>query len=392
LLSGFSYSGGGTNGTTVKVDSTGDPFDAPERIFGSVLMGVGGDDTIIGSDGSDLLFGGVGNDTITTGDPGEDGDIVFGSDGDDTIILNVSGTLTGSINGGASDGVDDGVNDALQVGIFGGSSTPTYNLQQVIIQNIEVLNIEEDALTINAPGTFYSGLTSIVVNNEVQGVVIEATGGLNLSGVSLSLGTNSTVTTLTMDESLSNGGVLLDFTDTGGRTLNGTSGQDTITGFRGADVINLGSSDNASDIVRYTALNEGAADLTIANADDINQFDGLNDLIQIINSGIFLVGVGNIAVNSGSVNMASGNGVFYINDATAASLSTIADVAGAIGSLTNSTSADKAVFVVQQTSGGPATGVYAFTDSNGDATVDAAELDLLAVVDANLTELNVSVL
>ncbi len=390
-LSNFTYTGGGSDGTTVKVDNTGpDFFDAPNRIFGSVIMGAGGNDTIIGSNASDILFGGEGDDIITTGSGGDDGDIVFGSDGNDTVILNVSGMLFGSFNGGAADGVDTGANDVLQVGNFGGSSNPTYNLQNTVIQKFEILNIQEDGLTINAPLTFYSNFSSIVVANEVQGVVLQGSGGLELSGVTLILGTNSTITTLTIDTAFSTGGNLVDFTDAGGRTLNGTSGQDIITGFRGADVINLGASDGASDIVRYTALNEGAANLTIANADDINQF-GANDLIQFINSGINLAGLGSIAVNSGTVNMASGNGVLYINNATATSLSTIGDVAGAIGSLTNSSVGDKAIFVVRADSG-PSTGVYAFTDGNGDTTVDAVELSLLAVVDANLTELNVSIL
>jgi len=393
-LSSFTYTGGGTNGTTVKVDATGpDFFDATDRIFGSVIMGAGGDDTITGGNASDILYGGIGNDTIATGSGGDDGDIVFGSDGNDKVILNVTGTdassLTGSFNGGAADGVDDGTADILQLG--SASSGNTFNLQQTVIQNFEQLTIQEASTTVNAPGTFYSAFTSVVIAAGASGVVLEGTGGIDLSGASLTLtdGT-SAVTTLTMDASLSTGGVLSDFNDTGGRTLNGTSGQDTITGFQGADTINLGASDNASDIVQYRALNEGATDLTAANADTINQFDSANDLIQIVNGAISLAGTGNIAANSGTVNLGSGNGVYYIDNSTAADLSVLANVVGAIGAITGNTSGDKAIFAVR--SGGTTSGIYAFTDGNGDATVDAAELDLLAVVDSLVTELNVSIL
>jgi serralysin len=51
---------------------------------GVMLVGGGGDDTLIGSSGNDLLIGGAGNDTFI----GSDGnDLMFGGAGDDTFIM-----------------------------------------------------------------------------------------------------------------------------------------------------------------------------------------------------------------------------------------------------------------------------------------------------------------
>ena len=50
-----------------------------------ILVGLGGDDTLIGSDASDYLYGGAGNDTLTGGG-GTAKDYLYGGDGNDNLI------------------------------------------------------------------------------------------------------------------------------------------------------------------------------------------------------------------------------------------------------------------------------------------------------------------
>ena len=70
----------------------------------------------------------------------------------------------------------------------------------------------------------------------------------------------------------------------------------------------------------------------------------------------------------------------------------MADVAGAIGSLSGVTAGDKAVFVVQQSTGS-ISAVYAFTDDGSAGTViTAGELDLLTTVDANITNTDLNII
>ena len=163
-------------------------------------------------------------------------------------------------------------------------------------------------------------------------------------------------------------------------------------GYTGKYITRLLLESGSADIVKYTAFTDGATDLTLAFADSINQFGAGTDKIQIVNAGISLNGTGVVAVASGAADLTgTTNGVFYVNDATASNLGTLADVVGAIGALANVGSGEKAVFVVQNTAG-TQTGIYAFTDGNGDTTIDAAELALLGVVDTTITNTDLAVI
>ncbi|NQV83083.1 MAG: FecR domain-containing protein [Rhodospirillales bacterium] len=222
--------------------------------------------------------------------------------------------------------------------------------------------------------------------NNYDGTVTNMTGGSETWGSdTVTISGVETINGTTYDD------VIVD-TGTTASTINGNAGADTITGGAGADTINLGSADKSADIVKYTALTDGATDLTIANADTVTQFEAGIDTIQIVNAGISLNGTGVVSVASEAADLTgTTNGVFYINNATAADLGTYADVVGAIGTLAGTVGAgEKAIFVVQNT-GSTQSGVYAFTDANADNVVDAAELDLLATVDTAITNTDVAV-
>ena len=102
---------------------------------------------------------------------------------------------------------------------------------------------------------------------------------------------------------------------------------------------------------------------------------------------------GAAAVTSGGADLTgTTNGVFYINNATAVSLDSLANISAAIGTLTGVGAGEKAVFVVQNKAG-TETGIYAFTDDGGANTaIAAAELDLLAVIDTTITNTDVAVI
>ncbi len=177
----------------------------------------------------------------------------------------------------------------------------------------------------------------------------------------------------------------------GDDVLSGNSGDNVLTGNAGADALNLGENDGGSDIVRYTAFSDGATDLTLTSADTITQFEAGIDKIQILNAGISLNGTGVVSVASGAADLTgTTNGVFYVNNATAADLGSFANVGTAIGTLATVGAGEKAVFLVQDGAG--KTGIYAFTDDGGANTaVVAAELDLLAVVNTAITDADMTV-
>jgi len=174
----------------------------------------------------------------------------------------------------------------------------------------------------------------------------------------------------------------------GNDVLYGGTGNDILIGGAGHDVMTGGA---GADIFRYTSFGDGAAGVAIASADAITDFvHGEGDKIQF--SGIGLNGTGAVAAASGTANFAGdANGVFFINNATAADLGSAADVANAIGAIAGVGSGDNAVFLVKKT-GGAATGVYGFTDDGGaDTAVASSELKLLAVVNAAIDQTDAQV-
>jgi len=238
-------------------------------------------------------------------------------------------------------------------------------------------------LTLEAPtdGSIYSSdsLTLEIdgygtINVEVEIATLDATGDSGDDILTGGDGINK-LYGLAGDDTLDGGA--------GNDVLDGSEGADILTGGAGDDTLNLGAGDGSTDIVRYSVLGEGS--------DTINQFESGTDSIQFTDSTIGLNGTGVVSVASGGADLAGSlNGVFVVTDATVTDFTLLDEISAAIGGLSNVESGDKAVFTVEG-SDGTSSGVYAFTDANGDATADAAELELLAVVDTTITDTDVAV-
>jgi|TARA_Y100000031_G_scaffold149757_2_gene188126 hypothetical protein len=397
-LNEYSYTGGGSLGYTVAVDNSGDLYDAADRIFGSIIFGNAGDDTIIGTASSDILYGGAGVDSITIGKSGEDGDTVFGGDGADTIIMNESGTLTGPINGGTAAGSDDSTGATIGENadtIRLSKASSTYDITDVIIQGVEALDFTATGVTLTATNTFFQSLQTI---QSAGTTTLKGQGGLNLSGVTNS---DADVTTLGLDTSNSVNGSIRDFNDTTGRTITGTTGQNTIFGFGGGDTIDLGSDTVQDTIVFASKSDTAAAAGGDANFDVISNFDradgdriiftqdgNLADFNDVSNTGDSVYVFSTVA--AGNANLTTAEVVFISSTVDTADLTTanFADVIAAIGAVTAGTATDAdaendAIFVV--TDGTGKSGIYLYTNQDdagaGNTTVEADELTLLATFD-----------
>ena len=302
-----------------------------------------------------------------------------------TEMADDSSDIVAAINDGLAS-VDTGLNLTINSDDFGyvssvtpeyyadvGPGTYTFDLTLEIPEG--AVDYSSDSLVLEV-----DGYGTINVNVEIAS--LDATGGTGDDILTGGDGING-LTGLAGDDTLSGGG--------GDDVLDGGAGSDTLTGGAGGDTLKLGLNDGAADVVRYAALTEGAADLTIADTDHITQFESGIDSIQFINASIGLNGTGVLSVAGGGADLAGSDyGIFAISGATAADLGSLTDISAAIGGLAGVDAGDKAIFTVQNDAG-TSSGVYAFIDANADTTVDALELALVAVVDTAVTDTDVSV-
>ncbi|UER55947.1 hypothetical protein HJG43_12380 [Kineosporiaceae bacterium SCSIO 59966] len=94
-----------------RYEATGTPG---ERALGYLILGLGGNDTIIGSNGRDCIVGGPGDDVLAGGNQG---DVVLGGDGNDDLD---GGNQDDVLVGGAGDDVVDGGENGKDH-LYGGS-------------------------------------------------------------------------------------------------------------------------------------------------------------------------------------------------------------------------------------------------------------------------------
>jgi RTX calcium-binding nonapeptide repeat (4 copies) len=192
----------------------------------------------------------------------------------------------------------------------------------------------------------------------------------------------------------------------GNDSINGGAGGDTLTGGGGADIINTGAAnDDVVDLIRFSAT--GTADF----GDTINNFDanGTVDRVEfggtlntLFDDGLgaiddnfqFVSGNGvnndNIAVNltvteALFLNGANGEGVTGgdLNDAGDAG-----DVATEFNAEFNLTAGNgEATLLVINDTNGNSAAVWRWVQADGDSdnAIDAAELSLIGVVNANAT-------
>jgi hypothetical protein len=277
----------GTSGDDT-INAFGNGNSSADFTFGSLTLDVDTAD-VFGA----LVFGGDGDDTITTS--GNEGDLIFGGDGDDTIISKAGANVIQSgggddtiivatpadFRGDDSDSGDDisgGTNgatgDTLQIGTASTSTGENFVAQQegdgfsVTIVGIENLNFFKSNTTFQMFADSFLNITNITAESGVSGIILKGAGStLNLSTVNVA----SAVSTLTAISSLGDGVRVFDASDSVGRTLIGSADGDTLSGFGGDDIFQMGGGRDA---------------LSGGDGDDIFQIAAASD----ITSGIILSG------------------------------------------------------------------------------------------------------
>lgn len=243
-----------------------------------ILTGDINANNLSGSSGNDILNGGDGNDLLIGG--GQD-DTVNGEAGDDTIRYTI---------GEGSDTIDGG-EDIDQLIILGTTNLATLSSQtlDVIYDGTSVTTFEDGTITNveqvsadlgagNFDALVYAGTTADVVVNLGTGT---ASGFTSIAGVeNVTGGDGNDLITGNSGRNVLSGGTGID-------TLNGGAGSDVLVGGDGIDTISadgngVNDRDGATDFIRFTAVSEFG--------DTINTFQatggvGVRDLVQF--GGVF---------------------------------------------------------------------------------------------------------
>lgn len=174
--------------------------------FRDILRGEGGDDVIDGGAGNDDIYGGAGFDLLRGG---AGLDKLYGGDDDDVIVYALASDLVSGevIDGGA--GVD-----TISVG---GQTGDNFNFSVAKISGIEVLDAANETVQFT-----YS---------QIAGIFVKTAGTLQLSGTG-SLALNGVVDVATIRLLSGNTSLSLEnaFTNRGSFTVEGSSGNDIVTG------------------------------------------------------------------------------------------------------------------------------------------------------------------
>jgi Ca2+-binding RTX toxin-like protein len=271
------------------------------------LIGQAGNDTLLGKGGNDLLFGGADNDTLTGGDAD---DQVFGQAGDDRMIWN-PGDDTDLNEGG------DGT-DVTEVNGGNGSEqfTATANGTRVRFDRVNP-----------APFSIDIGTTeNLVLNANGGDDSFSATGNLAaLIAITVDGGTGN--------DTLSG--------SNGADTLRGGDGNDTVDGQQGNDVAFLEAGDDTFQ------WDPGDGSDTVEGQDGVDTMlfngNGANENFDVSPNGArvrFTRNVGNIVMDTSGVeridlNAGDGTDNLVVNDMTGTDLTEIhtdlAAVAGGAG-------------------------------------------------------------
>lgn len=307
------------------------------------------------------VSGGAATDVVTLGDftnslsLGDDGWSITGGTGVDTITFTATQSATTVVGGLGADvitlpngGNTISINDAT-VSVTGGTGV--------------------DAITF-----ITTAMTNVTISGGGGADTVAAPNGANTFTVTNSAGGTVAVT----------GGNLVDIITTG------TTGTYSVTGGAGADVITLGTNAGADKVI-FAAVTDGStAAATFTGHDTISGFVGGQDKISVLGNAasVVLSGAGAAQVAStaftGTVSGAfDANGAVggaFITGATAADLTSYANVATAIGAIANETIGESAYFAVANTAG-TQYGIYHFASATADDAVTAStELKLLGVI------------
>ncbi|RMQ40696.1 Calcium binding hemolysin protein, partial [Pseudomonas cichorii] len=254
--------------------------------FNDTLTGYDADDTLNGLAGNDTLYGGLGNDTLVGG---EGRDTLYGEEGDDTLL---GGAGNDSLSGGnGNDLLDGGVgNDTLE----GGKGSDTYvfgtGLGSDAIDNTSYYDTTVNKLDV----VRLDGLNSadVSLRRESDDLVVQ----IRQSGETLRIRSHfsaeSSGWSYAIDQLQFADGSVWDRAQIITSLLDGTTGNDTITGYDTADTLaGLAGNDtlygrNGNDVLDggdgRDSLNGEAGDDTLlggAGNDTLNGGEG-NDILD----------------------------------------------------------------------------------------------------------------
>jgi Ca2+-binding RTX toxin-like protein len=303
-----------------------------------ILNGGNGDDTLSGGAGIDNLFGGYGNDTL---DGGAGGDKMYGEAGNDTLI---GGADNDYMDGGTGNDVlnGGGGNDALIGGagkdtMRGGAGNDVYYVDNAGDEAIELANEGVDSvrttvtftLGANIEDLYLDGSVSIsgtgnASDNRIFGNTGNNTldGGLGADILTGGLGNDTYVVDNAGDQIIENLGEGLDTVQasisyvladalenltltgtaaingtgtSGNNTLNGNSGANVLSGLAGNDTINGG--DGADTLLGGDGADRLSGD---AGADTINGGAGNDQLTGGAGADTFVFGNESVRLSGSS--------------------------------------------------------------------------------------------
>ncbi len=256
-------------------DTSGDADSIDGGDGNDQIDGQGGDDSINGGDGGDLIAGGLGND-IVNGGTGDDA--LYGEEGNDTLL---GGAGDDSLNGGLGD-------DTLT----GGQGNDTYIFNRGDGQDLILENGNSDAIDILQFGANIrpSNVTiSRVGSNDLLFSINDSTDQITVQGYYTDVANR-------IEQVRFSDGSLLTSADFNDLPINGTAGDDTITGthfaehingLAGNDVIDGADGDDTLDGgVGDDSLNGGTGD------DTLNGGEGNDTLIGGDGQDTYLFGYG----------------------------------------------------------------------------------------------------
>jgi hypothetical protein len=296
--------GDGTSAVDVVRGSLGFDSDAANA-RGNIVFGQGGDDTITTAGSfTNIISAGDGDDVINLGVGAH---LIEGDAGDDTIVVEAETSFfflggriavnffANNMSGGTNSSVGSGGGDILQIGNSATPTNQTFTAQandggaNATIVGMEILNFFKSGTTFRAFADTFLQFSSITGESGVTGVELVGTNGtLNLSAINI----GSAVSTLS---AVGSGVRVFDGTDGNGRTLVGTANNDTLSGFGGNDIFQMGGGRDtlsggdgddtfqiaaASDITSGVDLSGGAGTDTLSlTSTSISALDfSLNDV------------------------------------------------------------------------------------------------------------------
>jgi Ca2+-binding RTX toxin-like protein len=340
-----------------------------------------------GGAGNDIMNGGLGNDDLN------------GEDGLDTFTY-VMGNGADNVNGGSNADTLNiitagGANDTLDVIVNAGGVVTS--LEGGVITSVETINVNLGGG--NNTITYAGSASGVTVNLQVP----SGTGLASLISVQNVTGT-AQADTLTGSNAANilNGGAGSDIISGGGGddSINGGAGGDTLTGGIGADDINTGAAnDDLVDLIRFSNAVEFGDEVTNFDANgtvDRVEFGGtLNTLFdnEATDDNIqFVSGDGNNNNNT-AVNLSVVNEALFLNGANGEGVTNgDLDNAGAVATEFNAEfnltagNGEATLLVINDTNGTSAA-VWRWVQADGDSdnAIDAAELTLIGVINANAT-------